>query len=143
MDQHIYTPPTGPPQISAPQFYDRIGLDRLYDLAWRQYQQFPETRIASMFPQDEKGLKEASEKQAEFMAGVMGGPRIYIEKHGPPRMRARHFPFAIDASAREIWLDCYLMAFAQCGGLGLNQEDQKTLLEWVKVFSAWMVNRPG
>ncbi len=143
MDNQLYIPPQGPPQQSAPQFFDQIGLDKLYEMAWVQYQLFLETSIAHMFPQDEAGLKEASEKQAEFMCGLLGGPKIYIEKHGPPRMRARHLPFAIDAEARDAWLQCYKQAFRQCDGLGLSKEDQQTLVNWLEGFSAWMVNRAG
>lgn len=143
MDNQIYTPPEGPPRESAPQFYDKIGLEKLYEMTWIQYQLFKETSIAHLFPQEDVGLKEASEKQAEFMCGVMGGPRIYIEKHGPPRMRARHIPFAIDETARQAWLDCYKTAFTHCDGFGLSEDDQQTLVRWIEGFSAWMVNRAG
>lgn len=141
MDNQIYIPPQGPPQQSAPPFFDLIGLKRLYEMAWIQYQLFRDTPIHHMFPQDEAGLKEASEKQAEFLCGVMGGPKIYIKKNGPPRMRARHIPFAIDGEARQVWLDCFKTAFFQCEGLGLNEINQKILLNWIETFSAWMVNR--
>ncbi|WFB34490.1 bacitracin resistance protein BacA [Kiritimatiellota bacterium B12222] len=143
MDSQLYVPPQGPPQISAPHFFDKIGLEKLYEMAWIQYQLFKGTSIASLFPVEEEALKEASEKQAEFMAGVMGGPRLYIEKHGPPRMRARHVPFVIDEAARQAWLDCYKQAFVQCDGLGLTQDEQQVLLGWIEGFSAWMVNRAG
>lgn len=141
MEKQIYTPPEGPPQNSAPAFYDKIGMDRLYQMAWLQYQLFPKSAIAHLFPADEADLKAAANKQAEFMAGVMGGPKIYIEKHGPPRMRARHVPFAIDEQARQEWLRCYRQAFAACQGLDLAPADQQTLLSWIEDFSAWMVNR--
>ncbi|MGA0334401.1 MAG: bacitracin resistance protein BacA, partial [Kiritimatiellia bacterium] len=93
MDNQIYIPPEGPPQESAPLLFAKIGLEKLYEMAWNQYQRFQDTPIAHLFPAEEAALKEASEKQAEFLCGVMGGPRLYHEKHGPPRMRARHLPF--------------------------------------------------
>jgi hemoglobin len=143
MQNQIYTPPQGPPRISAPPLYDKIGLERLYEMAWIQYQALGTSRIAELFPEEEAELKAASEKQAEFMCGVMGGPKVYIEKHGPPRMRARHLPFAIDEAARQEWLRCFRLAFDQCGGVGLDETDQTMLLNWIEVFSAWMVNREG
>ncbi|MEX2606599.1 MAG: bacitracin resistance protein BacA [Kiritimatiellia bacterium] len=141
MQNQLYTPPQGPPQISAPSLYEKIGLDRLYEMAWIQYQALGESRIAGLFPTEKAALKAASEKQAEFLCGVMGGPKVYIGKHGPPRMRARHLPFAIDENARQEWLRCLRLAFDQCGQLGLDESDQVLLLDWIGVFSAWMVNR--
>jgi len=141
MDNQIYIPPEGPPQKSAPQFFDQIGLEQLYEMSWIQYQLFRKTPINGLFPERDADLKKASEKQAEFMYGVMGGPKLYIQKHGPPRMRARHIPFHIDEAAKNAWLDCYKKAFTQCEGLGLNATDQEELLSWIESFSAWMVNR--
>ncbi|MDX8383875.1 MAG: globin, partial [Ghiorsea sp.] len=38
--------------------------------------------------------------------GWMGGPSLYMEKFGHPRLRKRHMPFAIDESARDQWILC-------------------------------------
>jgi len=40
----------------------------------------------------------------------MGGPNLYMEKHGHPRLRMRHMPFAIDESARDQWMHCMKLA---------------------------------
>lgn len=141
MQNQIYTPPEGPPRISAPPLFEKMDLDRLYEMAWIQYQALATSRIADMFPTEEAELKAASEKQAEFLCGVMGGPGLYREKHGPPRMRARHMPFAIDEAARREWLRCFRLAFDACGHLGLAEPDRTLLLNWIELFSAWMVNR--
>lgn len=141
MQNQLYTPADGPPQISAPLLFEKIGLDRLYEMAWIQYQALGTSRIAELFPVEQAELKEASEKQAEFLCGVMGGPKLYIAKHGPPRMRARHLPFAIDEAARQEWLRCFHLAFDQCGHLGLHEPDQALLVNWIEAFSAWMITR--
>lgn len=143
MEDQLYIPPQGPPQETAPVLFDQIGFDRLYRMAWIQYQMFPNTAIAHMFPTEEAELKAASCKQAEFMGGLLGGPKVYLEKHGPPRMRARHLPFAIDEQARQEWLRCFHQAFDACNGLDLPEEDQQRLCKWIEAFSAWMVNRKG
>lgn len=141
MDNQIYIPPEGPPRDSAPPLFDKIGLERLYEMAWIQYRLFRDTPIFPMFPQDEEGLKQASEKQAEFLCGLLGGPKIYLQKYGHPRMRARHLPFPIDREARDQWLACFEKAFAQCGGLGLDETERASLLKWIQDFSLWMVNK--
>lgn len=51
-------------------------------------------------------LTEAREKLYEFLVGWMGGPQLYIEKHGHPRLRMRHAPFPIDDEAAREWLRC-------------------------------------
>ena len=42
----------------------------------------------------------------EFLSGWLGGPQLYVEKHGEPRLRARHQPFAIGDAERNQWLLC-------------------------------------
>lgn len=138
----IYTPPEGPPQGNAPILFDRIGLEKLYTFTARQYRLLGESAISRMFPSDAGELTAASRKQAEFLCGILGGPRIYVEKHGPPRMRARHFPFAIDPAARAEWLRCFREALREEENLDLNESDTRALIAWIEAFSAWMVNRP-
>lgn len=83
----------------------------------------------------------ASEKQAEFLIGILGGPPVYMEKHGHPRMRARHLPFAIDEAARQEWLRCFRDALGDGSAYNLTPEETKSLLEWLTAFSGWMVNK--
>ncbi|MEH6502299.1 MAG: group II truncated hemoglobin [Cycloclasticus sp.] len=51
-------------------------------------------------------LSEAEEKLFLFLSGWLGGPSLYIEKYGHPRLRARHLPFSIGAKERDQWLNC-------------------------------------
>lgn len=137
----LYIPPSGPPQSSPPKVYEKVGLQKLYDMAWVQYQELACSKISYMFPTDENELRAASKRNAEFMCGILGGPKIYQQKHGPPQMRRRHMPFAIDEAARQEWLRCYREAFEKSKKLGLSHEEQDQLLTWIENFSAWMVNR--
>lgn len=140
MTDQPYIPPQGPPQISAPAFYDRIGADRLHRFARRHYENLSGSSISAFFPEDQDELRAAAERQADFLIGVMGGPPVYREKHGPPRMRARHLPFPIDETARQEWVRCFRAAFVAEEGLGLNPLEQQQFLDWVELFSGWMVN---
>lgn len=141
MNDQPYTPPQGPPQISAPHLYDKIGQEKLHRFSRRHYQNLSESVISDLFPAEPEELDAAAERQADFLTGVMGGPPVYREKHGPPRMRARHFPFAIDEAARQEWLRCFREAFVVEEGMGLGLLEQKQLLDWIEMFSGWMVNR--
>ena len=48
--------------------------------------------LRAMLPKDDSVSRT---KLYEFLSGWMGGPNLYIEKRGHPRLRMRHFPFAI------------------------------------------------
>jgi hemoglobin len=41
-----------------------------------------------------------------YLTGWTGGPPIYVEKYGHPRLRARHLPFHISSRERDEWLWC-------------------------------------
>lgn len=51
-------------------------------------------------------LKGSREKLRLYLTGWTGGPPVYVEKFGHPRLRMRHFPFAIGLVERDEWLWC-------------------------------------
>lgn len=55
-------------------------------------------------------LTSAREKLFMFLVGWAGGPQLYINAYGHPRLRARHMPFAIDEAARDQWMFCMITA---------------------------------
>ncbi len=55
-------------------------------------------------------LTEAREKLFMFLTGWSGGPQLYIERYGHPRLRARHIPFSIGESERDQWMYCMISA---------------------------------
>jgi hemoglobin len=52
----------------------------------------------------EADLSGAQRRLTLFLAQYWGGPRTYDDERGHPRLRMRHAPFAIDATARDRWL---------------------------------------
>ncbi|HEY9148499.1 MAG TPA: group II truncated hemoglobin [Gammaproteobacteria bacterium] len=97
--------------------YDRIGgeakvrelVDRFYDLM----DSLPDTRpLREMHARD---LRVSREKLYMFLSGWLGGPQLYIEKYGHPRLRQRHMPFAVDAAARDQWMQCMVQAMEDVG----------------------------
>jgi hemoglobin len=63
--------------------------------------------IRKLHPED---LAGSEQKLFEFLSGWMGGPQLFIEKHGHPMLRRRHIPFAIGAEQRDQWLMCMKLA---------------------------------
>jgi len=51
-------------------------------------------------------LSEVEDKFFMFLSGWLGGPSLFIEKFGHPRLRARHLPFTIGIEERNQWLQC-------------------------------------
>lgn len=88
--------------------YDLIGgetilralVDRFYDIM----DSYPEAAaIRALHP---KNLNQSREKLFMFLSGWSGGPALYIEKYGHPRLRQRHIPFSIGVIERDQWLWC-------------------------------------
>ncbi len=95
--------------------YDLMGgADKVRELVDRFYDHMdtaPEyTKIRRMHPPE---LASSRDKLFMFLSGWLGGPQLYIERYGHPRLRARHLPFAIDSEARDQWLACMDAAMAQ------------------------------
>jgi hemoglobin len=65
--------------------------------------------LRDMHPAD---LTTSRDKLYEFLSGWSGGPPLYMEKHGHPRLRMRHMPFAVDDRAAMEWMHCMRIALA-------------------------------
>ncbi len=88
--------------------YNRIGSDNLKQLLDAFYDfVFANEKIAPLFQNDKNEIKE---KQFLFLTQFLGGPAIYSERFGHPKMRARHLPHNITLEAKEEWLKCMRMA---------------------------------
>ena len=95
-----------------PTFYELVGgadgtralVDRFYDFM----DSLPEAKtIRAMHA---ASLHVSREKLFLFLSGWLGGPPLYIQRFGHPRLRARHLPFAIDEAARDAWMLCMTRA---------------------------------
>ena len=67
--------------------------------------------VRQMHPED---LSGSEEKLFKYLSGWLGGPPLYEQEFGHPRLRARHLPFRIASAERDQWLLCMLMAFDEC-----------------------------
>ncbi len=88
--------------------YQRLGGEpvlRQLVLKFYQYMnELPEVRgIRKMHAAD---LSGAGDKLFKFLSGWLGGPDLFIEEYGHPRLRARHFPFRIGMDERNQWMLC-------------------------------------
>jgi hemoglobin len=85
----------------------RTLVDRFYDLM----DTAPEA--ANVRALHARSLKVSRDKLEMFLTGWLGGPPVYVEKYGHPRLRMRHFPFAIGKRERDEWLWCMERALSE------------------------------
>ena len=141
MDRIIYTPPGGPPQGPGPNnaIYKSMGEANIFRMMADFYKELEKSEVRPLFPAD---MEEASKKSAAFFVTVLGGPPLYMQKYGPPRMRARHIPFEIDERARQVWLACFDKVLEDADvKYQFPMEHMEGFKDFLKSFSAWMVNK--
>jgi hemoglobin len=141
MDRIIYIPPGGPPQGPGPNsaIYKAMGEANIFKMMADFYKELEKSEVRPLFPAD---MEEASKKSAAFFVTVLGGPPLYAQKYGPPRMRARHIPFEIDERARQVWLACFDRVLENADvKYQFPLEHMEGFRDFLKSFSAWMVNK--
>jgi hemoglobin len=58
--------------------------------------------LAPMYPPED--LAGAKHRLCGFLVQFWGGPDTYSQERGHPRLRMRHFPFAIGEDERNRWM---------------------------------------
>lgn len=86
----------------------RALVDRFYDIMDTDPQTEP---IRRLHPTN---LEDSRLKLYEFLCGWLGGPALYVQKRGHPRLRSRHMPFSIGISERDQWMRCMNQALSEC-----------------------------
>lgn len=123
------TPPSAAAEPPSP--FEQLGgiaglralVDRFYDLMDLE-PEFAELR--ALHPTTLDGSRD---KLAWFLTGWLGGPDLYIERFGHPRLRARHLPYPIGVRERDQWLACMGLAMAEIGpASGFDPAMQERLL---------------
>ncbi len=96
--------------------YERIGGDetitRIVESFYPRVQKDP--LLAPIFPKGD-AIRPVMEKQRRFLTQFFGGPPLYSQLYGHPRMRARHLPFPITPRRAEAWLRCMAEALDEAG----------------------------
>jgi hemoglobin len=87
------------------------GVRRLVERFYRLMSELPEAQtIRAMHDPD---LAQANERLYMFLSGWLGGPQLYAERFGHPRLRQKHLPFPIDEKARDAWMLCMNQALEE------------------------------
>ena len=113
-----------------------VKLKQLVDIFYDVMDRSPESRnIRDLHP---RSLKISREKLFMFLSGVFGGPNLYQEKYGHPRLRARHLPFKIGSKEKEQWLWCMNIALLE---MAFAPDISKKLSEYFETTADHMINQ--
>lgn len=95
--------------------YEAIGGDATVRALTRRFYQLMDTlpeaaRCRAIHPAD---LSGSEAKFYDYLTGYLGGPPVYVEKHGHPMLRRRHFVAPIGPAERDEWLLCFRRAMEE------------------------------
>jgi hemoglobin len=112
----------------------RMLVDRFYDLMDL------EAAYAGIRALHPSTLDGSRDKLTWFLSGWLGGPDLYVQRFGHPRLRARHLPYAIGTAERDQWLACMMQAMQECG---VDAGLQERLMAALSNTADWMRNKEG
>jgi hemoglobin len=104
-------------------FYDLMMLDERF------------SGIRAMHPQD---MSTSRDKLFWFLSGWLGGPPLFEEKFGHPRLRARHLPFSIGVSERDQWMTCMTECLEKAP---VAETTRRALIDALFKTADWMRNK--
>ncbi|WP_418135878.1 group II truncated hemoglobin [Agrobacterium sp. El2ro-1b] len=92
--------------------YQAIGGDATVRALTQRFYELMDTlpeaaRCRAIHPAD---LSGSEAKFYDYLTGYLGGPPVYVEKHGHPMLRRRHFVAPIGPAERDEWLLCFRRA---------------------------------
>ena len=117
------------------------GADAVRTLVYRFYDLMDlEPTYAGLRALHPSTLDGSRDKLYWFLSGWLGGPDLYQQRFGHPRLRARHLPYAIGMAERDQWMACMGQAMQECG---LESALQERLTAAFANTADWMRNRGG
>jgi hemoglobin len=127
--------------MSQQTIFEQIGgfptFERLVDEFYSRIEADPELR--RVFPAD---MEDGKRGQMLFLAQYFGGPDIYNQQRGHPRLRMRHAPFEIGPHERDLWLEHMLEAVDV---VGIAEPARTEMRDYFTRTATFMINKlnPG
>ncbi len=102
-------------EITPRTAYDRIGgADGIHRLTQRFYalmDELPEAAACrAIHPES---LENSEQKLFEYLSYWLGGPPLFVERHGAPMMKRRHMHAPIGGNEATGWLICFHRAWTE------------------------------
>ncbi len=127
------------PEVTMPsnEIYSYMGENQIYALIHDFYQELHNSPIKEMFRDDPR---VAAQRSAWFFIQIFGGPPLYQQKRGEPRMRSRHLPFQITEAHRQMWINCFFKILENATTkYNFPEEHLPQFKNYLENFSHWMV----
>jgi hemoglobin len=83
------------------------------------------------------GVAHSRVEQFNFLSGFLGGPKLYVEKHGHSNVRNMHEHVIINKESKDIWLSCMNMAIDQ---VGIKTSTKEQLMKNFTLVAEKLVN---
>jgi len=116
--------------------YQKLGSNNLKLLVEIFYSHvFSDDDIKHLFTNDSAIIKE---KQFLFLSQFLGGPQLYSDKHGHPKMKMRHLPHRIGQKEKDAWLRCMKTAI---NSLEIDEDLKISLYECFPRVAEHMTNQ--
>jgi hemoglobin len=124
--------------VAPKTMYERLGGMAFFEkLTERFYEAVAQDdALRPLYPDDLEGPRR---HLCLFLAQFWGGPRLYDQERGNPRLRARHLPFKIGGKERDRWLE-HMTAAVKEAHVGALDEAQ--MLGYFAAASTHMINTP-
>ncbi|QXX74961.1 group II truncated hemoglobin [Methylovirgula sp. HY1] len=92
------------PQVLFTEIGGQSAVDRLVDSFYHRMDTLPEaTTIRAMHADDLTSVKNVLKR---YLGEWLGGPKLYSQERGHPRLRQRHMHFQIGPAERDAWMLC-------------------------------------
>jgi hemoglobin len=116
--------------------YERWGGQPFFDALVEQFYVGVATDplLRPMYPDD---LTESKVHLALFLGQYWGGPDVYNQIRGHPRLRMRHTPFVIGRTEAEAWMRHMTAAV---DAMGMGADDRTELLDYLSMAARSLQN---
>ena len=99
------------PQTPYERLGGEAGVRKLVHRFYELMDELPEAyQVRKLHPDS---LAGSEQNLFEYLSGWFGGPTMYTDKKGHPRMRQRHAPYAVTLEAKDEWMLCMKQSLAE------------------------------
>lgn len=99
------------PQTPYERLGGEAGVRKLVHRFYELMDELPEAyQVRKLHPDS---LAVSEQNLFEYLSGWFGGPTMYTDKKGHPRMRQRHAPYAVTLEAKDEWMLCMKQSLAE------------------------------
>lgn len=116
--------------------YDKIGNDKIRKLIHDLYRGVKNDELLN--PMYKNDFNAAEELLYLFMVQYLGGPDLYNQQRGHPRLRKRHIVFPIDEKAKQHWLQNMKTAMKKSE---IGSEEKDILWNYFQQTAEFFTNR--